>query len=353
MDPRRDLLDLPQALRALLEKGGPEYDKLVRQTRWGDGPIYVIGSDTAAALLAGYAFEALVGVPAVVRAPEDFRNYTLSALRPRSIILAIESPGEIAATLEAVRAAKSRDAKVLTLTDDLQGELAKTSDTAFPVYTGEAHRESRSAGICRHVAASYLGFAAARALKRPSDFLRDLEEEFHKLPEHVEWAYTQLSEGVRALAAQLESAAEVEVVGGGFYYPAAWFAAETLRDLKGHHLAQARNARWAAIPEDGPAERPEMLLLLSGSRCRAKKIIHAIAERAKRSGTNLLALTDKNDPEVTRRAALAILLPILSEEVGSLLTLALLDWVACQRGRAAAGGHERGRTEPRPHAGPS
>ncbi len=354
MDVKKDLLELPRALRETLEKGGPEYDKLVRQTRWGDGPIYVIGSDSAAASTAGYAFEALVGVPAVVREPEDFRNYTLSVLRPRSIVLAIESPGlgAIAATLEAVHAAKSRDAKVLALTDDPQGELGKMADITFHVHTGEARWESRSAGICRLVAACYLGFAGARALKRPSEHLRDLDEDFHKLPEHVEWAYTQLSDAVRALAAQLESATDVEVVGGGFYYPAAWHTAETLRDLKGRLYAQPRNARGAAMPEHGPAEHLETLLLLSGSRCRARKIIHAVAERANRSGANILAVTDKNDPEVSRRADLAILLPISSEEVGSLLTLALLDWVACHIAPGRAGRSGRARTEPRP-SGPN
>lgn len=354
MDPRRDLLELPQALRELLEKGGPEYDKLVRQTRWGDGPVYVMGSHTAysAALTAGLAIEALVGVPAVVRAPADFANYTLPVLRPRSILLAIESPGEIGATLEAVHAAKSRNAKVLALTDDPQGELAKTADTTFPVRTGEARPGSRSASICRHVAACLLGLSVARALKRPSDYLRDLEEEFPKLPEHVEWAFSQLSEAVRALAAQLETAPRLQVVGGGFYYPVALHWVETLKRLEGTD-GRAFNGLGTEFRDLGPHALGDTIMLLSGSRCRGRKTMHALAERAKRSGTNLLALTDKNDPEITRRAALAILLPVLSEEVGSLLALALLDWVACHGGPAAAGGRERGRgrPEPRPHTG--
>ncbi|MGH9650626.1 MAG: SIS domain-containing protein, partial [Terriglobales bacterium] len=295
MDARKDLLDLPRALRETLEKCGPEYDKLLRQARWGDGPVFVVGAHAAhaAALTAGYAFEALVGLPAVVRAPADFQNYVLPMLRPRSILLALESPGEPAATLEAVHAAKSRAAKVLVLTDDPQGELAKTADITFLVRTGEALPASWRAGICRHVAACYLGFAVARALKRPNEYLRDLEEEFSTLPDHVEWAFTQLSEAVRALAAQLEAAPEVQVVGGGFYYPAACHAVETFRKLKGID-AHARNALGAEAPGHGAPEQRATVLLLSGSRCRGRKTIQALAESAKRSGTNFLAVTDKN-----------------------------------------------------------
>ncbi len=346
MDPKRDLLELPQALRELLEKGGPEFDKQVRLTRWGDGPVYVMGSHTAyaAALTAGRAIEALVGLPVVVRAPADFQSYALPLLRPRSILLTIESPGGSSEILDAARAAKSRGARILTLTGSLQSELAQMADGAFLVHTADAQPGSLRAGFCQHAMACYLGFAVARALKRPNEYLRDLEEEFPKLPEHVEWAFSQLSEAVRALAAQLETAPRLQVVGGGFYYPVALHWVETLKRLEGTD-GRAFNGLGTEFRELGPHAPGDTIMLLSGSRCRGRKTMHALAESAKRSGTNLLALTDKNDPEITRRAALAIMIPVLCEEVGSLLALALLDWVACH------GGPARGRTEPRPRAG--
>ena len=354
MDTKKDLLELPRALRETLEKGGPEYDKLVRQTRWGDGTIYVLasGATRAAALACAYAFEGLVGVPAVVRAAAEFEAYSLSVLRPRSILLAIEPSTESPEILDAVRAAKSRGARILALTGNHQSELAQLADAAFLVHTAGAQPGSLRADICQHAMACYLGFAAARALKRPNEYLRGLEEEFRKLPDHIEWAFSQLSEAVHALAAELETAPRLHVVGGGFYYPVALHWVETLRRLEGTD-GRALNGLGTEFRELRPHEPGDVVMLLSGSRCRGRKTIHALAESAKREGRKFLALTDKNDPEITRRAALAILLPILSEEVGSLLTLALLDWVACHGGPAAAGGHERGRTEPRPHTGRS
>lgn len=60
-------------------------------------------------------------------------------------------------------------------------------------------------------------------------------------------------------------------------------------------------------------------------------------ERLHRAGVRILAVTDHNEPEVTRRATLAVLLPNLSEYVGSIVALTFLDWavyhLASQRSR--------------------
>ncbi|MFB3923387.1 MAG: SIS domain-containing protein [Terriglobia bacterium] len=337
MDPKNDLLELPRALRNALEKGGPEYDKLVRQTHWGDGPVYVLaaGATRATALATACAFETLVGLPAIVRAAADFQAYSLSVLRPRSLLLVIEPAPSLPEILDVARAAKSRGARILALTAHPQSELAKIADGVFQVCTAEAPPGSLRAEICRHAMGCYLGLAAARALKRPRDYLRELEEEFVKLPDHVEWAFTQLSDAVRALAARLESPPRLQVIGGGFYFPAALHWAETLGRLKG---TAARACDGLADTFSGPTLHApdEIVVLLSGSRCRGGKTMHALAESARRAGREFLALTDKNDPEISRRASLAILLPVLTEEVGALLSLALLDWIACQRSVPAA-----------------
>jgi len=350
MDTKKDLLELPRALREALEKGGPEYDKLVRQTRWGDGPIYVLasGATQAAGLASAYAFEGLVGLPAVVRAAAEFQAYSLSILRPRSILLAIEHPGESPEILDAARAAKSRAATILALTGNHQSELAQMADGTFLVRDGSAQPGSLRADFCQHAMACYLGFAVARALKRPNEYLHGLEEEFSKLPDQIDWAFSQLSEAVSALAAELETASRLHVIGGGFYYPVALHWVETLRRLK-RIDGRAFNGLGTEFREFRHHEPDDIVMLLTGSRCRGRKTIHALAESAKRAGRRFLALTDKNDPETTRRAALAIMIPVLCEEVGSLVGLALLDWVACHGGPARASGHERGRTEPRPH----
>jgi fructoselysine-6-P-deglycase FrlB-like protein len=342
MDYRRELYELPGALRETLEKGGPEYDRVVRQTRWGDGPVYLVGSGGAypAALAGACAIEALVGIPAQARTAKDFQAYSISVLRPRAILLVIAPSGESADTLEVAHSAKSRGATVLALTSNAENELSKLADGVFLVRSGDAPTGLLRADICRLTAATYVGFVAGRALKRPYSYLHDLQEEFQKLPDHVEWGLTQISEAIRAFASELRSATRIDVTGGGFYHPAAWHTAAALRKLTGIDT-HPWNALSPETPQGGSREVGSITLLLSGSRCRGKKHIHTLAESEKRAGRRLLAITDKNDPELSRRSALALLMPVLCEEVGSILSLSVLDWVACHVGRESRGSAPR------------
>src|SRR5437879_3376081 len=110
MSIRQEILDIPDALRTTLTEGRPGFEGLIRRTRLGSGPIFVVGSGSSYILgLTGvYAFESLLGRPVVARPALDFRNYSASALDARSLVLAVSQSGESTETIEAARAARSR-----------------------------------------------------------------------------------------------------------------------------------------------------------------------------------------------------------------------------------------------------
>jgi glucosamine--fructose-6-phosphate aminotransferase (isomerizing) len=339
MDLKAEILDIPHALRETLERGRTEYDALVRQTRWGDGPIYVVGSGSSlvVGLSAAYAFESLLGWPAVVREAAAFQAYSVSVLRPRSVLLAISPSGEDSETLEVARVARSRGATVLVLANNAQSALAKSADGVFLVRAGEEHGAGAKAAVCQQAAASYLGLVAARVLKRPHPQLDSLEADFEKLPAHVEWAFAQLTDAVRSFASELQGLRSLCAVGGGFYHPAALQWASLLKKLTaidacGFEAVEFMHGRLDSL------ERGATVIFLSGSRCRAKKHVHRLAERVEKARARVLSITDGNDRELADRSTLALFLPVLSEMVGSTLALALLDCVAYH----AVRGQERG-----------
>lgn len=342
MDLKAEILDIPHALGETLEKGRPEYDALVRQTRWGDGPIYVVGSGSAlfAGLSAAYAFESLLGWPVVVREAAAFQTYSLSVLRPRSVVLALSPSGEDSETLEVAQSARSRGATVLVLTNNAQSALAKSADGVFLVRAGEEHGAGAKAAVCQQAAASYVGLVAARVLKRPHPQLDALEADFEKLPGHVDWALTQLTDAVRSFASELQGLQGLGAVGGGFYHPAAlqWASLVTKLtaiDARGFEAVEFLHSRLDSL------ERGATIVFLSSSRCRAKKFVHALAETAGKARARVLSITDGNDRELADRSALALLLPVLSEMTGATLALALLDWVAYQASRQRERGPRR------------
>jgi fructoselysine-6-P-deglycase FrlB-like protein len=329
MDLRQEILDAPRALRETLEKGRPEFEALVRQTRWGDGPLYVTGSGPSylTARAGVYAFETLLGWPVVARAAQDFAAYGLPLFRPRSVLLAISRSGETEATLAVARSARAQGACVLALTHQSASTLAGISEGTFLVRSGEAADSGVQRTFAQQAALIYIALLAARVLKRHHPQLDALETEFAKLPEQLEWVLTQLSDALAALADALGKFRSLWVVGGGFYHPTALQAARVLCEV-------ARlPAHGCSVEEflDHPAPLAggeTAVLLVSGSRCRARKAVHQAAERA--GSSRVFALTDANDRELSEASTLAALLPLMSEAVGATLSLAFLQGVACR-----------------------
>lgn len=334
MDNRQAILDTPQALGETLEKGRSEYEALVRQTRWGEGPIHIIGSGASylAGLTGAYAFESLLGWPTVVRSATVFKTYAASVLRPRSIVLALSPSGETEETLDAARMARSRGATVLALTNNPSSALAQTATGVFLLRSGEGSETGPKAVACQQAAAGYIAFLAARVLKRHHPQLDLLSEDLESLPQHAEWVLTHLGDAARSFAGEAKPARRVCVVGGGFYHPAALQWALRLRGAAGPAV------EGFDVSELHPADAEKLgldaaLVLLSGSRCRLKKEVHELAKRAKSAGMKVLSITDSNDRDLADHSTLAILLPVLSEAVGATVALVLLEWVAYEMTR--------------------
>lgn len=326
--------DLPRALRETLETGWPEYQALVRRTRWGEGPIYMVGAGSSqiACMTGAYAFEGLLGWPVIVRAPVEFGTYTIAAVRPRSVVLAVSPSGDSDETRDAARAAQSRGAVLLALTSDSTSPLAKMADGVFLLRAGEEHGLRVKTAICQHAALCSIGLAAARTLKRQHPELDILEEEMRNLPGHVEWVLTQLPDAVRSFASELGGLRSLTVVGGGFYFPVALQGALLLREMT-DIFAEGRGLEdFRGLPPE-ILKRDSAVVFLSGSRCRVKKTIRQLVGPAKGAGAKILSVTDSNDRDLAERSTLSVLLPVLSEMAGSTLTLALLAWVACHAAR--------------------
>jgi glutamine---fructose-6-phosphate transaminase (isomerizing) len=328
---RQEILDLPRSLKETLEKGRAEYETVVRQTRWGDGPVYLVGcgASKAVALAGAYALESLLGWPAIQHTPQFLEAYVLPALRPRSVLLLISPTGEEMAILSAAQAAQSRGAKVLALTAKPESPLARNADGLLLFRRFDQQEAGMMSLVCQHAAAGWLALISAQALKRPQPFQESVAADFEKLAEHIEWVLTQLADVVRSLVTELKDVQILDVVGAGFYYPIALLSAFLFRSLSG-----IRAQGWEAsdfISEGGDKlERDAVVVCLSGSRGRLKKVVHQAAAQAKAAGARVVSITDANDRELSARSTLSVLLPSLTEVVGASLTLALLEWVIYQ-----------------------
>src|SRR5215472_9074718 len=135
MSIRQEILNIPEALRDTLEKGRSEFESVIRQTRLGAGPVFMVGSGSSyvVTLTGALAFESLLGLPVVARRAVDFRAYSTRAVERRSILLVVSQSGESTEALEAARAARRRGAAILALTGSPANTLTKLADAVFLV----------------------------------------------------------------------------------------------------------------------------------------------------------------------------------------------------------------------------
>lgn len=325
MDAKQEIVNLPRTLADTLEKGQPEYEVVLRRTRRGEGPIYLLGGGTSwyASLTGVHAFETLPGWPAVARSPAGFAAYSIKLLRPGLVVIAVSPSSESCPVWEVARAARARGASFLILTNKPESPLARIADGVLRLRTDS---EGSGAVVCEQAAISYLGLIAARIFRKHQPPFEVVAEEFRKLPGEIEWMLNQMSDAVGSFASELVASRRVYVLGGGFYHPSA---------LQGEHLFREVGREAQALDSAESAsldrlDRDSVVLAISGSRCRVKSAIHEALQRIGKSGVKILAITDSNDRELTEISALAMLLPNLSEMVGAVVASVLIHCVAYQ-----------------------
>jgi len=328
METRAKILEIPRLLRDTLEKGAHEYEPLIRRVRWGESPIYICGCGASLPLGAAgaYLFEWLAGWLALARSASIFEAYSVLALRPRSVVLVLSTSGEDPESLETARLARSRGAVPLALTRQAGSPLAKACEGVF-LTRDEGAEDSAAAAVCQLAALSSIVLTAARLLKRSNVGLDSLEEELRRLPEQMEWSFTQLRDALRSLAGELRALERFWLVGGGLYHPVvarmAWrFGASGA--IQGEGI-EASEFLSGPLPH---LSRGEAALFVSGSRLRARRLLHEAAAQVKVKGGRLFSMTDTNDRELVNRSDMAVLLPPVSEVGGSVLALALLELMA-------------------------
>jgi glucosamine--fructose-6-phosphate aminotransferase (isomerizing) len=334
MGSRQQIQDIPNALRATLEKARTEYEAAARQVRWGDGPVYVSGTGSCAPLgmAAGYAFEVFLGWPVVARPVEVFETYALSLFRPRSVLLMIAAAGEWPEALELLRVARQRGSTLIVLTNTPNSPLAKAADQVLLV-RAEGEGGVPGVTVCLHAALNYLALATAHLLKRHDPQWDNLGREFEQLPDKIDWVLTQLPTAVRPMAAELGSFPRLCIVGGGFYHFPAWQGARRLRVLAGVSAEGAEASGFSSELAD--LRRGEAVLFLSGSRSKVRKLAHRSASEVRARGARVLSITDNQDRELVERSDLGVMIPALMEAAGCTLSLALVEWLAVEAARAA------------------
>jgi DNA-binding MurR/RpiR family transcriptional regulator len=322
-----DLTDTARDISAVL-KNRNSYEKLIRETQWMKGPLVIIGSGASrlACLAATRAFEWLLGWPATVKEAAEFGAYVLPALPPRSLLIAVSPSGEDESILEILRKARQRGATALALSRNAQSSLSRSMRGTFLLPCAEEAPSAIRTAFVEHATLLYIVCVTASIFNPRHPLAGHWEQEFESLPERLGWLRAHLGEAVAPAANALKQARQTLLTAGGLYHPSALHAARIRRQFA-DTCTQVFEPHELLETAPSALNEADVALILSASKCRIKKSIHSAAVRLKEKRVRVFSLTDSNDRELVHASELTILLPVLSEVTGSLLELALLQWL--------------------------
>jgi len=197
--------------------------------------LVACGSAYHVSVSAKYIFENMTGISTEVDLASEFR-YRSPIINERTLIIVISQSGETADTIAALREAKRRGAKVLSVVNVVGSTIAKESDAVFYTWAGPeiavATTKAYSAQLCAIYVLS-LYFAAVRNkinLNEVENLCRALRE----LPNITE-SILKDKKRVQVAASKLYSRKSIFFIGRGLSYAAALEGSLKLKEISYIH----------------------------------------------------------------------------------------------------------------------
>lgn len=250
--------------------------------------IYFVGCGTAyhACLEGSYIFSKVAKAHVNVCYAHEFPNY-VHFITPQSLVIAISQSGETADTLAAIRAAKEKGARVISIVNVAGSTLVRESDKVLLQHAGPE--------ICVLSTKSYTSQLAILVLLAYTLAGR-LKEGKSKLKELIRYIYYLTSkntqEHVKKLAERLKDVKDIYIIGRGLQYPTALEAALKIKEVSYIHAegfagGELKHGIIALIEEGTPC-------IVFTSKETEKEIINN-AEELKARGAYIIGIGPKNN----------------------------------------------------------
>ncbi len=220
----KEIFEQPKAIRETLtrridENGRVKLDGISISAEELDGfdKIYIVACGTAyhAGLVGKYAIEQMAGITVEVDVASEFR-YRNPMVDEHTLFIAISQSGETLDTLAALREAKSKGARVLSVVNVVGSSVARESDDVFYTWAGPEIAVASTKAyttqlICMYLIALYLGSLKG---KIDDEYYRFILDELKAIPEKVEKVLDKAPE-IENLAKHLYNRTQVFFIGRG------------------------------------------------------------------------------------------------------------------------------------------
>ena len=265
------------------------------------------GTSWHAGLVGKFLVEGLAKLRTEVDLGSEFR-YRDPLVRPDDLVVSISQSGETADTLAAVKEAKSKGAKALTICNVVGSTLTRESEGVLYTHAGPEIGVASTKAFTTQLSAIYmLAIHLARARGTLDDASsRQLIEDLVQLPGLIQEAL-ESEEQIIEVAQTYFNAQDFLFLGRGLCYPIALEGALKLKEIsyihaEGYPAGEMKHGPIALIDESMP------IVVLANNNEVLEKVLSNMQEVRARKG-QLIALTEKDNSAALALADSHILVP--------------------------------------------
>jgi len=287
--------------------------------------ILACGTSWHAGLLGEYLLEEYAGIPVEVEYASEFR-YRSPVIEPGTLCLTISQSGETIDTLEAMREAKRRGAKVLGITNVVGSTIARETDGGIYIHAGpEIGVASTKAFTSQVTILTLLTIMLGRRQILSSDRGMRLIDELQAIPAKIRQILDQESE-IMEIAKAYKDHRNFLYLGRGNNFPIALEGALKLKEIsyihaEGYPAAEMKHGPIALIDPDMPVV---VLCTRDGS---YQKIKGNVQEVKARDG-KLISVVTEGEKEIAAMSDHVIRIPETMDMLTPLLAVVPLQMLA-------------------------
>lgn len=315
----KEIHEQPRAVgETVREKLGPKVSTIhlegIEELALDFDQVYLVACGTAyhASLVAEYLWEQLFALPVHAVIASEFRLREMP-LTSRTLVIAVSQSGETIDTLMAIRRAKEKGAKVITVVNSINSAIERESDAAVYTRAGVEIGVAATKTFSTQIAALILLglFLAEKRGEAVDQTMENALAGLTLLPGQIAEVLAQ-EEKIAALAQRFHNADDFLFLARGCLYPIALEGALKLKEIsyihaEGYPAGEMKHGPIALIDEQMP------VVVLLSQKVAYEKVLANIEEVKARKGI-VIALTDRaEDAALERLADHTLVLPAVDQ----------------------------------------
>jgi len=287
--------------------------------------ILACGTSWHAGLVGEYLFEEYAHIPVEVEYASEFR-YRSPIIEPGTLCLVISQSGETIDTLEAMREAKRKGAKILGITNVVGSTIARESECGVYIHAGpEIGVASTKAFTSQVTILALMAILFGRRSHLSADRGKQMLDELERLPGKVQKVLDQ-SGAIKAIAEVYAGHHNCLYLGRGVNFPIALEGALKLKEIsyihaEGYPAAEMKHGPIALIDPDMPVV---VIATKDGS---YDKIVGNVQEVRARDG-KIISIVTEGDTEIAALSDHVITIPAVMNFWTPLLSVIPLQLLA-------------------------